>query len=101
MEVLHTKHPEACPPTAAILDSYPNRPPDIFPVDITNDKVTAVAGRLSGGSGPGGGTEGDTIDTGTALGLGTKHRCLSVVPWVTELKTRSKERPTVKQRGNG
>ena len=52
MEVLSTKHPEARTPTAAILESYPERPPEIVPVDITNDMVTAVAWRLSVGSGP-------------------------------------------------
>ena len=52
MEVLHTKHPEYCPPTAASLDSYPDRPLEIVPVDITNDTVMAVAGRLSEGAGP-------------------------------------------------
>ena len=53
MEVLRTKHPEARTPTAASLDSYPGRPMELTPVDITKDKVTAVAGRLSGGVGPG------------------------------------------------
>ena len=46
MEVLSTKHPEARTPTAAILESYPERPPEIVPVDITDNMVTAVAGRL-------------------------------------------------------
>ena len=54
MEVLNSKHPEAWTPTAESLDSYPDRPPQLTPVDITDDTVTAVAGRLSGGSGPGG-----------------------------------------------
>ena len=54
MEVLRTKHPEAWTPTAASLDSYPGRPPELTPVDITEDTVTAVAGRLSGGDRPGG-----------------------------------------------
>ena len=54
MEVLRTKHPEAWTPTAASLDSYPDRPPEISPVDITYDTVTEVAGRLLGGAGPGG-----------------------------------------------
>ena len=54
MEVLHTKHPEAQTPTAASLDSYPGRPPELTPVDITEDMVTAVAGRLSGWAGLGG-----------------------------------------------
>ena len=44
MEVLHTKHPEAHPPTAAILDSYPDLPLELVPVDITNNTVTAVVG---------------------------------------------------------
>ena len=50
VEVLSTKHPEACPPTATSLDSYPDRPPDLVPVDITNDTVTAVAEQISGGA---------------------------------------------------
>ena len=47
IEVLLTKHPGACPPTAAILDTYPGRPPELIPMDITNTMVTEVAGRLS------------------------------------------------------
>ena len=54
MEVLRTKHLEARTPTAASLDSYPVRTPELTPMDITKDTVTAVAGRLSGGAGPGG-----------------------------------------------
>ena len=54
MEVMRTKHPEARPPTAASLDSYPDRPPELVPVDITNETVTLVAGRLSVGARPGG-----------------------------------------------
>ena len=54
MEVMHTKHPDACPPSAENLDAYPNNPPEMAPVDITYYVVTAVAGRLSGGAGPGG-----------------------------------------------
>ena len=54
MEVLRTKHPEAWTPTAAILDYYKGQPTELTPVDITEDTVTAVAGRLSGGAGPGG-----------------------------------------------
>ena len=54
MEVLHTKHLEARTPKAVCLDSYTSHPPELTPVDITDDTVTAVAGRLSGGAGPGG-----------------------------------------------
>ena len=54
MEVLYVKHPEARTPTGAILDLYPNRPPKLSPVDITDDMLTVVAGRLLGGAGPGG-----------------------------------------------
>ena len=53
-EVLHTKHPDARPPSAACLDAYLGPPPEMVPVDITHDVVSAVAGRLSGGAGPGG-----------------------------------------------
>ena len=54
MEVLCTKHPDARPPLAACLDAYPNNPPEMFPVNITDDVVSAVAGRLLGGAGTGG-----------------------------------------------
>ena len=54
MEVLRTKHPDARPPLAACLDAYPKNPPEMVPVDITENVVAAVAGCLSGGAGPGG-----------------------------------------------
>ena len=54
MKVLSAKHSEAWTPTTASLDFYPDRPPELTPVDITDDTVTAVAGRLSGGARPGG-----------------------------------------------
>ena len=54
MEVLRAKHLEARAPTAASLDSYPDQPPELVPVDIIDDTVTAVAGRLSGGARLGG-----------------------------------------------
>ena len=54
MEVLRAKHPDSQTPTAESLDSYPDRPPDLSPLDITNDMVTAVAGQLLGGARPGG-----------------------------------------------
>ena len=53
IEVLRTKHPEARTPTAASLDSYMGRPPKLTLVDITEEMVMAVAGRLSGGARPG------------------------------------------------
>ena len=40
--------------SAACLDAYPGNPPEMVHVDITDDVVLAVAGRLSGGVGPGG-----------------------------------------------
>ena len=52
--MLHTKHPEARTPTAASLTTYTGCPPELTPVDITDDTVTAVAGQLLGGAGPGG-----------------------------------------------
>ena len=54
MEVLRTKHPDARPPSAASLDIYPKNQPEMVPVDITYDVVSAVEGRLSGGAGTGG-----------------------------------------------
>ena len=52
MKVLHTKHLDEHPLPVASIDTYPDRPPDIVPVDITDDTVTEVAGQLSGGSRP-------------------------------------------------
>ena len=52
LEVLSAKHPEARTPTAAILTTYTRCPPELTPVDITDDTVTAVVGWLSGGAGP-------------------------------------------------
>ena len=54
VEVLHAKHPEAQPPTAASLTPYTGCPPELTPLDITDDTVMAVVGRLSGGARPGG-----------------------------------------------
>ena len=54
MELLRAKHPEARATTVSILDSYPYRPPELVPVDITNNTMTVVVGRISGGAGPGG-----------------------------------------------
>ena len=53
-EVLRSKRPEARTPTAASLDLYPDCPPELTPVNITDETVTVVTGRLLGGSGPGG-----------------------------------------------
>ena len=53
VEVLRTKHLDARPLTVPSLNTYPDRPPDIVPLDITNNTVREVAGRLSGGSEPG------------------------------------------------
>ena len=52
MEVLCTTHPDALPPTAASLDTYPDLPPELVPLEITNYTVTEVVGQLSGVSGP-------------------------------------------------
>ena len=52
LDVLRAKHPEARPLTAASLTPYIGYPRKLTPVDITDNTVTAVAGRLSGGSGP-------------------------------------------------
>ena len=54
MEVLRTKHPDVRSPTAASLYPYPDRPPELVLVEITDNTVIEVAGRLSGGAGTGG-----------------------------------------------
>ena len=57
MGLLHTKHPDSRPPTAASLDTYPDRPPELVPVDITDNTVPEVVVQLSGGKLRGGGVE--------------------------------------------
>ena len=54
MEVLRTKHPDAHPLSAARLDAYHGNPPEMVPVEITGNVVSAVAGCLSGVARPGG-----------------------------------------------
>ena len=54
MEVLRAKHPESQALTVASLDPYLDQPPELVPVDITDDTVTEVVGRLSGRAGSGG-----------------------------------------------
>ena len=55
MDVLSTKHPDSRLPTVSSLDTYPDLPPELVPVDITDYKVMEVAGQLSRGAGSGGG----------------------------------------------
>ena len=54
LDVHCTEYPDTRPPSAACLDAYPGKPLEMVPVDITYNMVLAVAGRLSGGAGPGG-----------------------------------------------
>ena len=54
IEVLRTKHPDAHPPSAASLNTYTDKLTEMVHVDITDDVVLAVAGRLLGRAGPGG-----------------------------------------------
>ena len=51
IEVLRAKHPESWVTTAANLDSYPDQPPDLVPVDITDNTVMAVAEKSQAGPG--------------------------------------------------
>ena len=44
MEVLCTKYLDARPLFKASLDTYPDRPPQLIPMDITNDTGVEVAG---------------------------------------------------------
>ena len=53
-EAFQSKHPQDRTQITESLDSYPDRPPELTPVEITDDTVTEVAGRLLGGDGPGG-----------------------------------------------
>ena len=52
--VFPLKHPEVCPPTVQILQSYGGKPPAMVPVDITDAEVETVAQQLLGSVGPGG-----------------------------------------------
>ena len=52
MEVLRAKNPDALPPSTASLDNYPVNPLEMVPVNITDNVVVAVAGRLSREAGP-------------------------------------------------
>ena len=47
MQLLCTKNPDASPPTAVSLGTYSDRSPKLVPVEITNNTVTEVVGRLS------------------------------------------------------
>ena len=51
MDVLHSKHPDARPPTRTSLESYPVQLPDLILIDMTEDTVTDITGNLSIGSG--------------------------------------------------
>ena len=53
LEVLRTKQPDEHSPTAASLDTYPDRPPNLVPGEITDNTMTKVAVKLSRGAGPG------------------------------------------------
>ena len=52
MEVLRAKNPDVLPPSTASLDNYPVNPLEMVPVNITDNVVVAVAGRLSREAGP-------------------------------------------------
>ena len=52
MEVLCTKHPDACPLYSARLDSYTCQPLELVPAEITSETVTEILGHLSGVSRP-------------------------------------------------
>ena len=54
LEVLRAKNPNARPSSAACLNTYPDKPPEMVFVDITDNVVLAVTGHLSGGTGLGG-----------------------------------------------
>ena len=65
MEVLRTKHPNAHPPSTACLDAYPNNPPEMVPVDITDDVVRRWQGPFWQERGQGGLTQ-SVFNTGSS-----------------------------------
>ena len=52
LDVLWLKHPEACAPLAISPDAYPGRPPELFPVELTEEIFIEVVWHLSGGAIP-------------------------------------------------
>ena len=54
LEVLRSKQPKSCHPTALILDAYGGKPLAMVTVNITNETVATVARKLLGSAGPGG-----------------------------------------------
>ena len=54
MDILHTRHPDTRRPSSASIESYTDRPPELVPMDITENTATEIAGSLSRGSGTGG-----------------------------------------------
>ena len=53
LEVLRSKNPDTCTPTADSLEAYGGKPPEMVPVDITDMKLETVARRRLGSAGPG------------------------------------------------
>ena len=53
LDVLHSKHSEARPPTVQSLEACGGKPPEMVPVKITDVTVATVARQLSGSAGPG------------------------------------------------
>ena len=56
MEVLRTKHTESHPQSTASLYTYLDQTQELVPVEITDNTVTEVTGRVYGGAGRGGKT---------------------------------------------
>ena len=54
IEVLRTKRLDARLLSMDKLDNYNGRPPELISLDITEDRVMEIAGRLSKGAGLGG-----------------------------------------------
>ena len=51
LEVLHSKHPEACPLTSRSQEAYGGKPPAMVPEDITDVTVATVTRKLLGSAG--------------------------------------------------
>ena len=54
MEVLRIRHPDALSLSASSLYTYLDQPLELVPLEITEDTVTELAGRISRGTGIGG-----------------------------------------------
>ena len=79
MEVLRTKHPNTLPLSSVSLDTYTGRSLELIPVNITEEMVTEIEERLSGGAIPGGVDLVDIQNYLLIFGTASREFCLTGV----------------------